>query len=515
MKNTAQKTQKTLGKPDLKLIYLLVVSGVLSALSILSEKSFSSFLGAFLISVTLFAVFYRDIARYKPKYLKKFEMIALLAALLVGNLALGRVSGYFLQGLGRGLELSSHDAYMFGIPMAAGAMLVTMLFDFHTSLFYTFVLSLLSGLWFRDAAFSVYVYVGGLAAAFSVIRCKRRTAILMGGLYILAANLFMVELVYLFRGQFMTIALPTAMGFAFFTAIASISIVSILLPLLESYFKITTDISLLELLDLDQPLMKNLMLNAPGTYHHSIVVGNMVDAVAEDVGVNPLLARVGSYYHDIGKCKMPEYFIENNPQSANKHDRLTPHMSSMVLVKHVKEGVDLGNEYKLPEPIIEIIEQHHGASLMTYFYEKAKGMENPELLSKDDYRYPGPKPQSKVAALVMMADAVEAASRVLHDPTPARIKSLVDKIVDRIYLDGQLDECELTFKDINIIKGKFTRILTGVLHKRIDYPTFNFDNNDEQARGNGSHGKQQAKEDKIRFDPDKEGYPSAPTPYGN
>jgi len=255
-----------------------------------------------------------------------------------------------------------------------------------------------------------------------------------------------------------------------------IAIVTLLLPLIEYLFKVTTDITLLELLDLDQPIMKNLMVTAPGTYHHSVIVGNLVEAAAETVGANPLLARVSAYYHDIGKIKMPDYFVENQSGSISKHDKLTPHMSSMIITNHVKEGVELAHQYKLPEAIVDIIKQHHGNMTVSYFYEKAKEKSENDAPAEEDYKYPGPKPQTRVAALVMMADAVEAASKVLNDPTPARIESLVDRIINHIFLEGQLDECELTLKDIHEIKTRFTFILTGIFHKRIDYPGFDFTN---------------------------------------
>ncbi len=239
------------------------------------------------------------------------------------------------------------------------------------------------------------------------------------------------------------------------------------------------------------------MIAAPGTYHHSVIVGNLVEAAAEAVGVNPLLARVSSYYHDIGKVKMPDYFVENQSSAASKHEKLTPHMSSMIITNHVKEGVELAKQYKLPDAIIDIIRQHHGTALITYFYQKAREQDIDHAPAEDEYKYLGPKPQTRVAALVMMADAVEAASRVLNDPTPARIAALVDKIINHIFLDGQLDECELTLKDISEIKRKFTYILTGIFHKRIDYPGFDF--SDE-----GIH-KEPAKVEKTQSAEDKKG----------
>jgi putative nucleotidyltransferase with HDIG domain len=270
-----------------------------------------------------------------------------------------------------------------------------------------------------------------------------------------------------------------------------------LLPFLEYAFKITTDISLLELLDLNQPLMKTLMITAPGTYHHSVIVGNLVESAAEAVGVNPLLARVSSYYHDIGKIKMPDYFVENQGGGASRHDKLTPHMSSMIITSHVKEGVELARQYKLPKTVIDIIKQHHGSALITYFYQKAREQDQGTEPIIEDYKYPGPKPQTRVAALVMMADAVEAASRVLNDPTPARIAALVDRIINHIFLDGQLDECELTLKDISEVKKRFTYILTGIFHKRIDYPGFDF--------SDGNPSKEPPKGDKSKPQEDRKG----------
>ncbi len=371
-------------------------------------------------------------------------------------------------------------------------MLVMLLFDFHTAILSAFVVSLLAGLWQGDPSFAVYAFISSVTAAFSVVRCKRRTAILRGGMLVLAANMLTLITVLLYNGVLFTTMAPFAFFFSAVSVIFVVAIVSLMLPVFENLFKVTTDISLLELLDLDHPLMKNLMITAPGTYHHSIIVGNLVEACAELVGVNPLLARVGAYYHDIGKARMPDYFIENQSSGVNKHERLTPHMSSMILTSHVKEGVEMAQDHKLPEEVTDIIQQHHGNSLIKYFFEKAKG-EAGDSPSEDVYRYPGPPPQSRTAALIMMADAVEAASRVLTDPTAARIKMLVDKVINHIFLTGQLQECKLTFRDISLIKGRFEYILTGILHKRINYPGFDFN---KGAKGEDQHSKQ-AEENKT------------------
>jgi putative nucleotidyltransferase with HDIG domain len=311
----------------------------------------------------------------------------------------------------------------------------------------------------------------------------------------------------LFKESLLTPEATYAIVFAFISAVIVVAIVSLLLPVLEKVFKVTTDISLLELLDLDHPLMKNLMIEAPGTYHHSIIVGNLVEACSEFVGVNPLLARVGAYYHDIGKSKMPEYFVENKSMGASKHEKLTPHMSAIVLISHVKEGVELARQHNLPEEVVDVVEQHHGDTLIKYFYDKAREAKDGEDLSEDVYRYPGPKPQTRTTALIMMADAVEASSRVLYDPTPARISALVDKIINHIFLAGQLEECELTLKDISEIKARFTFILNGILHKRIEYPGFDFN---EKGAGRAGEGKQQTGKEKTRSFEDQDRLPHNP-----
>lgn len=457
-------------------IYFIVFCGFASALLIQQTFGIEQLTGGFLIACLLLFILYRDIMRYKPFYLKKYNMLLLLGLLLVGTLSLGRMFGYLLQSLSKGFEYKALDSALFGIPIPAGAMFVSLLFDFHTAITFSFAVSLLTGLWLQDASFTIYAFVGSITAAFGVISCKRRAELLRGGGYVIAANILTVIIILLFKGELFTTKMLPSIMFAALGGITVAAIVSLLLPLIEYTFKVTTDITLLELLDLDQPLMKNLMVTAPGTYHHSVIVGNLVESAAEAVGANPLLARVSAYYHDIGKVKMPDYFIENQSGSVSKHDKLTPHMSSMIIINHVKEGVELAKQYKLPEQVIDIIEQHHGTMLVSYFYQKAKEKADDAEPVEQDYRYNGPKPQTRVAALVMLADAVEAASKVLTDPTPSRISSLVDRVINHIFLDGQLNDCELTLKDIQEVKKRFSYILTGIFHKRIDYPGFDFTN---------------------------------------
>jgi cyclic-di-AMP phosphodiesterase PgpH len=504
MKNGIQKDKnrqrENMLRFDLKSNWLklliLCASSLTVSLTLMTDLNAERFIGGALIASVLLFILYRDIMRYKPAYIENYSTLSLLILMIINTLLIGRFFEYLLQHLSTGLGFLAVDTAIFGMPIAAGAMLVTLLFDFHTAITFSFTISLLSGYWLHDAFFPLYTFVGSLTAAFSVIRCKKRSALLRGGLYVVLVNVMMAFILLISENALYVNEIYSSAVFAIFSGITVSAIVSMLLPLLEYAFKITTDISLLELLDLNQPLMKGLMITAPGTYHHSVIVGNLVEAAAEAVGVNPLLARVSSYYHDIGKIKMPDYFVENQTVSPSKHEKLTPHMSSMIIISHVKEGVDLAKQYKLPPVIIDIIRQHHGSAVITYFFQKAReqGQEN---LTEEDYKYPGPKPQTRVAALVMMADAVEAASRVLNDPTPARIAALVDKIINHIFLEGQLDECELTLKDISEIKRRFTYILTGIFHKRIDYPGFDFSNENLS--------KELSKIDKTKSSEDKKG----------
>ena len=488
----SQKQASLTARPAKPYAYIGLMA-LLSALCILREPGIWSFVGSVLMAGVLLLLLYLDIIRYQPLYARKSRMLVLLGFMVVFTLATSRAFEYILAGMVRGIEINASGAEIYGIPVAAGAMLVMLLFDFHTAIIVSFMVGLLAGLWQGDPSFAVYAFVSSLTAAFSVVRCKRRTAILRGGVMVLGANLITLLTILLYKDMLITSFASYSLMFSAISVVLVVAIVSLMLPILENIFKVTTDISLLELLDLDHPLMKSLMINAPGTYHHSIIVGNLVESCAELAGVNPLLARVGAYYHDIGKAKMPEYFIENQMSGVNKHEKITPHMSSMILTSHVKEGVELAIEYKLPEEVTDIIQQHHGNSLITYFFEKAKGEPGSDGPSEEVYRYPGPKPQTRTAALIMMADAVEAASRVLTEPTAARVNILVDKVMNHIFLTGQLEECELTFKDIHEIKNRFNYILTGILHKRVNYPGFDFD---KGRKDEGKHSKQ-TEEDKA------------------
>lgn len=323
----------------------------------------------------------------------------------------------------------------------------------------------------RDFAIPVYAFISSLLAAFFSGHSESRMTVIKAGLYSGIVTTFILILLSGFFGFEQRDILSKTLA-VLMSGILSSLVAFGLLPIIENLFDYTTDIKLLELANLESPLMEQMMISAPGTYHHSIIVGNLSKAAAESIGAHPLLARVGAYYHDIGKLKMPHYYIENRQGFEDAHKNLTPNMSALIIMSHVKEGVELAERYKLGKKVKDIIAQHHGTSLCGYFYSKAKEKEDPTLhvIDETEFRYPGPKPQTKEAAIVMLADQVEASSRVLDDPTPKRIESHVRNMIEAIFLDGQLDECDLTLKDLHAIQRSFTSILTAMFHQRIEYP---------------------------------------------
>ena len=343
---------------------------------------------------------------------------------------------------------------------------------------FQYVLSIIISL-FCFFIFNVKLLIFTIFVSLYVIKrfrcCIERITFFKMGLELGLINMLIIIAIKLFfaKTQFFSIlTLQELIGGFIGGNLNSLLVIGII-PVIEILFNYTTDLRLIELGNLEHPLLKEFLIKAPGSYHHSMLVGNLAEAAAEAIGANPLLARVGSYYHDIGKMDKPKYFIENADPKDNKHEKLTPFMSALILISHVKEGVELVQKYKIGDEIIDIIKQHHGTSLIKFFYNKALELKKKGLkdeIDEKDFRYPGPKPQTKEAGIVMLADVVEAASRSLQDPTPARIKGLVKNMVDSYFNDGQLDECELTLKDLTKIKEVFTKILTGIFHQRVEYP---------------------------------------------
>jgi putative nucleotidyltransferase with HDIG domain len=456
--------------------------------------SFIMLLGFILLTGFFVGTFYlfstKNIKKVSPN--NKDLLFFILA--MIFSLGMTRSSMLLAENIAGSLPTIPLSAFYYLIPVAAGAMIVRIVLNSEVALIYSVFISLLTGLMVQEGVFlPLFYFVGSIVGAHTVARCEQRSRLLKGGLLVGLTNLLLILLQGMSTSRFFEADTIYGLFMGLAGGIAAGVIVMGVTPLVESIFGYTTDIKLLELANLDQPILKELLLKAPGTYHHSIIVGNLVEAGAKAISVNPLLARVSAYYHDIGKVAKPQYFVENQMTGHNRHDKLAPSMSSLILVSHVKEGIEIAKEHRLGNKIIDIIKQHHGTRLINFFYQRAKEQEKPGVQEVDemDFRYLGPKPQTKEAGLVMLSDAVEAASRSLEDPTPARIQGLVQKIINEIFIDGQLDECELTLKDLNAIAKSFTIVLNAIHHQRIEYPETQLEG---ERKPNGSSGTKSAKE---------------------
>lgn len=366
-------------------------------------------------------------------------------------------------------EFSAMMGYM--APMAAAGMLIAILLESRLAALVVAVMSLMLGIMAgNQLCFAIVGLVGGITGVYSVSKLSQRSDLVVAGAYTSGANVLTIFILGLVNGTPMSLLIPSSLALGAISGILSSILTNGSLPFWESTFRITSAVRLLEISNPNNILLKRLLTEAPGTYHHSIIVGNLAEAAADAVGGDALLVRIGAYYHDIGKSKRPYFFIENQVTCDNPHDKITPSLSTLILTSHVKDGVEMAREHKLPQGVIDIIEQHHGTSLVSYFYHKALESDRPETVTEDEYRYEGPKPQTREAAIVMLADSVEAAVRSLQNPTPGRVEGLVRKIIKDRLNDGQLEECDLTFKDLNVIANSFVRVLSGIFHNRVEYP---------------------------------------------
>ena len=358
------------------------------------------------------------------------------------------------------------------IPLASISMMVAVLIDPGMAFLLTLVLTAFLGIIFNIRLDIVSMLViGSIVGIYGVRDVQRRRDLTKAGLLIGLTNMVVLVAFSLLKHVPIDERIVEA-GWGLANGIICGIIVTGLLPVFEMLFGISTNISLLELSDLNHPLLKELVMKAPGTYHHSLVVGNLAEAAAEVTGANRLLARVGAYFHDIGKMRMAPYFSENQIYTDNKHETLSPTISSLVIINHIKEGAELARKYKLGRAIIDIITQHHGDDVVVFFYHRALEQqdEDKNQVTPEDFRYAGPRPQTKEAAIVMLADASEAATKAIAQPTPAKINDVVTKVINNKFIDGQLDECDLTLRDLHQIAEVFTHILSGIFHTRVEYP---------------------------------------------
>ena len=430
---------------------------------------------ALLFGYLLFAIYLVGLLTKRTSNTETRDLLLNAVTLLFVFLVV-MVSNFLADEVARGFRFFTARAILFAAPVASGAMLVSIFYGIRLAASFSLIVSVLAAFATGgDIEFFLYFFVSSLVAGYGVRNCRERGILIKAGLKVSLTNVVLALGIEALYGSIYSIGTLIACASAFMGGILVGVIATGILPLVEMSFGLTTDIKLLELANLDQPLLRELMVQSPGTYHHSVIVSNMVEATAEAVKANPLLAKVAAYYHDIGKIRKPLYFIENQRANENKHEKLAPSMSSLVLISHIKDGVELAKQYKLGREITDIIRQHHGTSLISFFYQKAKEQSEKKgaksgQVKEEDFRYPGPKPQTKEAGLVMLADVVEAASKTLVDPTAARIQGMVQRIIKKVFSDGQLDECELTLKDLNEIARSFNKTLSGIFHHRIEYP---------------------------------------------
>ncbi|OGP83189.1 MAG: hypothetical protein A2Y95_06320 [Deltaproteobacteria bacterium RBG_13_65_10] len=438
------------------------------------RKSFSSvFTGAALLlflTISLVHSFARVGVR---KFRADMTSTVFLLVMLLLMALLTRFSLFMSEAVASAFPFASADSLHYAIPIASGAMIVRMILNSETTIFFAVILAVLASLLVeRSLVFGLFTLLGSIVGAHGVAQMQSRSKILQSGFRVGLATAALAALWALMDNQLWTRDTLAGMACALAGGLVSAIVATGLTPVAEWALGTVTGLKLLELANRDQPLLRELALKAPGTYHHSMIMANLVEAAAEAIHANPLLARVSAYYHDIGKMAKPDYYVENMPPGVNKHDKLSPSMSSLIVQAHVKEGIELARKHRLPQVIVDAIPQHHGTSLIKYFYEKAVESVDPETdeVEEMDYRYPGPKPQSRECGLLMLADSAEAACRMLGEPNPTRVRGAVQKIINNIFRDGQLDECDLTLRDLNKIAQSFTETLSAIYHSRIEYP---------------------------------------------
>ncbi len=450
----------------------------LAALGRTSGVNLTTFVGGILFTLVFFATVWL--------YFKRFQREALANDGFLVMLGLISLLTFLLAVLLNGIS-----PYL--VPLAASTMLLTILADGRLAILFAF-------LYLLGIALTLGVPVqaliplasGALAGTFAVSKVAQRVDLMRAGLYVAGGSVLGVLSSFFLQGPFpLNAGFWQALAWSGVNGVVSSVITIGCLPFLESFFGILTPIKLLELSNPNQPLLRELMLKAPGSYHHSLVVANLAEAAAEAVGADPLLTRVGAYYHDIGKMKRPYFFIDNQFGGKNPHDKISPALSTLIVTSHVKDGLQMAKEHRLHAKIADFIAEHHGTTLVRYFFSRAEELREKGkklgLTREDDFRYDGPKPKSVEAAIVMLADSVEAAVRSIKEPMPGHVEGTVHRILQERLHDGQLNESKLTLKELDTVARVFTHVLMGVGHQRIEYPPLSSTgtNGESAAKGYG------------------------------
>jgi cyclic-di-AMP phosphodiesterase PgpH len=425
------------------------------------QADYPGYVGLFLLLVIVFILVGIYMSVFVNKVYTNPALLLLMGLIFIITLALSIGAIYF-------------SGYL--IPVAMGIILITVLFGYKLALIINLVFAVMVGL-ISGGNFS-YVLValtGGLVSIYAVTRLSQRSDLVRAGFYVALTNAAVIISIYLFLGN-VSLDYDSLLSFSYSvfagigTGIFSSVIAIGLLPFLERIFGVTTAITLLELSNPNHALLREMLSKAPGTYYHSMMVSNLAEAAAEKVKADPLLTRVGAYYHDIGKLKRPYFFSENQLSGENPHSKLSPNLSTLIIGAHPGDGVELGRKHHLPDAILDITAQHHGTGMISFFYQKALENNYREEVPAEKFRYEGPKPQSKEAAIIMLADAVEAGVRSLSKPSANRVETMIRRMVKEKLEDGQLDQCDLTLKEIDQIGESFVYIMSGIYHSRIEYP---------------------------------------------
>jgi putative nucleotidyltransferase with HDIG domain len=432
-----------------------------------AADKFREYLGAFFVVSILLFLLFSFFYIYRVGYFENHKILILISFLMYLMVFFSWI-------------IINYQLPVYIIPIAMFSILMTVLLDTTVALISSTILILLISLLIgNDLDFAIIQFIIACIAIFSVRKLRKRRQIIATMITLVFCSLFVFFSVMLFKGIDFLDYNYSIVGYLALTSFLCPILSFGLVPLFESFFGITTDLSLIELLDYDQPLLKKLMEDAPGTHTHSVKVGTLAESCANAIGARALLCRVGSYYHDIGKIEKPEYYAENQI-GENKHDSISPHMSAKILKQHVTDGLFLADEYGLPKIVKDFIETHHAKNRMEFFYQKAlSNAENAESIDENEFRYPGPKPNSKETGIVMIAEAIEAQANSIKNPTLEKFEKMIDKAIRSRLEDGQLDECPLTMADLQKIKGRrdgkhgLMPVLSGLYHSRPEYPSKN------------------------------------------
>ena len=443
-----------------------------------TDWSLLSLVGMVLLIVLAVSSLWRYVVHFQQRvrYQRVRHLYPLVLVVLVGMVALTRGSLFLGEAVAQAAPLepfTSVLSYGYAVPFASGGVLLMLLVNVQVAWAFSAVFGVVIAGMTQDLGMTVFALLSSFAALYGMSQYKQRTALTRAGMIVGGVNAVAALGLGLLMQPNQQL---TVFAFQAFCAVVGGILVSVVvtiaIPPMEHLFQSLTDIKLLELSNMNLPVLKDLAVLAPGTYHHSVVVGTLAEKAAEAIGVNALFARVSAYYHDIGKLQQPQYFVENQKDGHNPHDDLSPNMSALILVSHVKDGVAYAKEHGLPRPLVDAIPEHHGTRLIRFFHEKAKqlAIEDGREVDESEFRYPGPKPRSKETAVLMLADSVEAISRTLSDTSPANLRLMIERAIQDVLDDDQLDECSLTLGDLSKISEAFLSVLAGMHHQRVEYP---------------------------------------------